>query len=160
MKNKYVGLLIVGIAILIFSITFSFTYALDKVNENVCSMDGCPMSVTIHAQKMVNYALMGLLVVVGIFVAFFMKDESTKNESVSRTLSEEEKKEKLEHLDEEEKQVINLVLAQQGSIYQSDIISQSGLTKVKVSRIIDKLEGRGLVERKRRGMTNIVLLRN
>ena len=34
------------------------------------------------------------------------------------------------------------------------------MTKVKVTRILDKLEGRGLVERKRRGMTNVVMLKN
>ncbi|RLE76927.1 MAG: transcriptional regulator, partial [Thermoprotei archaeon] len=35
----------------------------------------------------------------------------------------------------------------------------TGFSKAKVSRILDKLEAMGLVERKRRGMSNIVLLR-
>jgi len=33
------------------------------------------------------------------------------------------------------------------------------LGKVKVSRILDKLEGKGLVETKTRGMTNVILLK-
>ncbi|MBI4983154.1 MarR family transcriptional regulator [Candidatus Woesearchaeota archaeon] len=54
---------------------------------------------------------------------------------------------------------MNLVLREQGSAYQSDLIKETRLTKVKVTRILDKLEGRGLIERKRRGMTNIVILK-
>ena len=31
------------------------------------------------------------------------------------------------------------------------------MSKVKITRILDKLEASGLVERKRRGMTNVVM---
>ena len=45
-----------------------------------------------------------------------------------------------------------------GTIFQSDLVEKSDFSKVKVSRILDKLEGRQLIERKRRGMTNVVVL--
>ena len=44
-----------------------------------------------------------------------------------------------------------------GSVYQSDIMKKTGFSKVKVSRVLDKLEQKGLLERKRRGMTNLVV---
>ena len=34
------------------------------------------------------------------------------------------------------------------------------LNKVKITRILDKLEGMGILERKRRGMTNVVILKH
>jgi len=38
-------------------------------------------------------------------------------------------------------------------------VEETGFTKVKITRILDSLEGNGLIERKRRGMTNIIILR-
>src|SRR3989338_5578632 len=46
-----------------------------------------------------------------------------------------------------------------GSIYQSELIRESGLSKVKVTRILDRMEGKHALTRQRRGMTNIVVLR-
>jgi uncharacterized membrane protein len=43
---------------------------------------------------------------------------------------------------------------------QSDIVNNTSLTKVKVTRLLDKLEGKGLVERRRRGMGNLVVLKH
>ena len=44
-------------------------------------------------------------------------------------------------------------------MFQSDIAEKTGFDKVKVTRVLDRLEGKQLIERKRRGMTNIVILR-
>ena len=66
----------------------------------------------------------------------------------------------LENLNDDEKRVMNLLLENKGSIYQSDIIEKTNLNKVKITRMLDSLEAQGLVERKRRGMTNIVILKN
>jgi uncharacterized membrane protein len=61
-------------------------------------------------------------------------------------------------LDEDEKKVFKIV-KDKGSVYQSDLIKETGFSKVKVTRIVDRLEQKDLVERKRRGMTNLVVLR-
>ena len=54
---------------------------------------------------------------------------------------------------------MELLLHGQGSAYQSDLIKETQLTKVKITRILDHLEGKQLIERKRRGMTNIIILK-
>ena len=76
-------------------------------------------------------------------------------EDVSR--EEIEKRHSL--LNEEEKKVIALLKEADGTMFQSDLVDKSGFTKVKVTRILDVLEGKRLVERKRRGMTNVVILK-
>ncbi|MBR9699323.1 MarR family transcriptional regulator [Candidatus Woesearchaeota archaeon] len=69
------------------------------------------------------------------------------------------KKAKPSRLDHEEKRIYDLLKASQGSLYQSDLIKETGWTKVKMTRILDRLEQKGIIDRKRRGMTNIVVLR-
>ncbi len=59
----------------------------------------------------------------------------------------------------EGRKLYDLIGGAGGAIFQSELVDKSGFSKVKVSRILDRLEGRGLLERRRRGMTNIVLLK-
>lgn len=159
MENKHVGIMIIGVAIIFFFIVMSFNVALEKIISETCTHGPtCPMYTTLKTQKVISYGLIGLLILVGAFVTFFMHDKKLPPET-KRVLSEEEKKRKLENLDEEERKVIEMILKEQGSIYQSDLIKETRFTKVKITRILDKLEGRGLIERKRRGMTNIVILK-
>lgn len=59
-------------------------------------------------------------------------------------------------LEGEEKKAYDLI-TKEGMIFQSELAEQLQLSKVKVTRILDKLEGKGLIERRRRGMTNAVV---
>jgi len=66
----------------------------------------------------------------------------------------------LNDLDKESRSVLEKIIVNNGSILQSPLVEDLGLTKVKITRILDRLEGKGLIERKRRGMTNVVLLKH
>ena len=59
----------------------------------------------------------------------------------------------------DEKVIVKAIEDADGTMFQSDVVEKTGFSKVKVSRILDKLEGRQVLERKRRGMTNVVVLR-
>ena len=63
------------------------------------------------------------------------------------------------HLDKEEKVLVKAIELAEGTIFQSDLVEKSGFDKVKVTRILDRLEGKQIIERKRRGMTNVVILK-
>ncbi len=65
----------------------------------------------------------------------------------------------LSELDKEEKNIYNNLKENKGSMYQSDLTRKTGFSKVKVSRILDRMEQKDILERKRRGMTNIVVLK-
>jgi len=154
MKNKQVALIVLGITVLIFFIILSFNSALESIVNETCSHGAsCPMYATLQFQKSLSYGFIVFLAALGGYL-YFMKD------SLNIIKKPEEKKvskEVLDNLEGEEKQIMNLVAQNDGSIYQSDLIKQTGLTKVKVSRVLDKLEGKRLIERKRRGMTNIII---
>ena len=63
------------------------------------------------------------------------------------------------NLSEEENKIINILKENDGSIFQSDLVEKTEFSKVKITRILDVLEGKKVIERKRRGMTNIVILK-
>lgn len=65
----------------------------------------------------------------------------------------------IKSLDAEEKKIYQLLENSDGTIFQSDLVAKTGFSKVKVSRIIDKLETKGIVERRRRGMANLIVLK-
>lgn len=166
MKNKYVGLLIIGMALIFLFIVMSFNNALAAIVDESCTHGtSCPMQTTMFTQKVISYSLIGIIVLVGAMVFFFMKDEKIAQHTTiihnaeDKKISEEEKKKRLQDLEDEERQVMNIIINQEGSVYQSEIMKATGLSKVKVTRILDKLEGKSLIERKRRGMTNIVILK-
>ena len=58
----------------------------------------------------------------------------------------------------EEKKVLSLI-EENKAIFQADLIEKTGFGKAKITRILDRLEGKGFVERKRRGLTNVVVLK-
>ena len=61
--------------------------------------------------------------------------------------------------DPDEKVIVKIVIDDGGTIFQSQLVEKSGFSKSKVSLILDKLEARRILERKRRGMTNVVVLK-
>lgn len=83
----------------------------------------------------------------GAPVAEAILDERKKSwGSIARTLSDQERL------------IYDLVLESEGIMLQSDIVSATSLSKSTVSRTLDMLESKGLVEKRRRGMGNIIML--
>lgn len=58
----------------------------------------------------------------------------------------------------DERRVIDIIRESGGEILQSNLVIRSGFSKVKVHRILKKLENRGIVMRGRLGITNSVML--
>ena len=164
MKNKHVGFIIIGIAVVFFFVVMSYNNALQTIVDTTCTHgETCPMHITVKTQEVISYSLMGLLVSIGILIAYFVKDEKiVERKSIEQSrvkLSKDELNEKIENLEDDEKNIMQIVLREDGSVYQSDLIKESKLSKVKMTRLLDRLEGKGLIERKRRGMTNVIILK-
>jgi len=169
MKNKIVGYLVIFIAVLMFAIILLFNRGLtDIVNTSCDHGASCPMWKTIDYHTNISIGITIFVLLIGIFLVFFGNEEKiitilkTRN-IVPKIKSTQITKEKysniLSELNPEEKVIFEKIIESQGSIYQSEIVKKTDWTKVKVTRILDKLEGKNLIERKRRGMTNIILLK-
>jgi DNA-binding transcriptional ArsR family regulator len=70
----------------------------------------------------------------------------------------QEWEETADRLANNEQEVYEVVLDADGVIAQSDIVEETDLSKATVSRTLDSLETKDVLERKRRGMGNMVFL--
>jgi DNA-binding transcriptional ArsR family regulator len=70
----------------------------------------------------------------------------------------QEWEETAERLANNERVVYETILEADGVLPQADIVDRTDLSKATVSRALDSLETKDLVERKRRGIGNVVLL--
>jgi len=156
MNYRIVGIIIVIISLLIGFIIYSFNTALTDIVAESCSHGPtCPMWGTIDFQTMLSLGIMIIILIVGIVLAIFGDKWFNKVSVKERDFSKE-----IKEMNSEEKAIFDKIVEANGSIYQSDLVTKTGLTKVKVTRILDKLEGKALIERKRRGMTNVILIKN
>lgn len=168
MKNRLVGILIICVAALIGFIILSFNKALTNIVNMACSHGPtCPMWDTIRFQTNISIGIMVFVIVIGLYLIFFGKEEKiiTKTKVVKqqiepKRITRENYQKIMSKLNDDEKLIFDKIIESEGTIFQSDLVDKTKFTKVKVTRILDKLEGRGLIERKRRGMTNVVILKH
>ena len=163
MENKYVGYLLLGVSVLIIVIIFMFKSTLTNFVGASCTIahggEYCPMYDTINQQTYLALAIISILVI----VSFILILSKPQKEIIVQTKTIEKKIPKkildTTDLNKEEKQVLELIQNNK-AIFQSDLIEKTQFGKAKMTRIIDRLEGKNFVERKRRGMTNVVVLKD
>jgi uncharacterized membrane protein len=168
MRNRNVGVIVIGIALLIGFIIWAFNRAMSKIVSTSCSHGtSCPMWGTINFQTNVSIGVMVFVILVGLYLIFFAKEEritetkivKVKEQIKPKEITKENYQKVMSELVDDEKLVLEKIIEAEGTIFQSDLVDKSGFTKVKVTRILDKLEGKAIIERKRRGMTNVVILK-
>ena len=65
----------------------------------------------------------------------------------------------LKFLDDGEKRVYGTLVDAGGSFLQRDLFGMDGMSRATVSRIVDRLERKGVVEKIRHGSTNMIVLK-
>ncbi len=159
MENKNVGYLILGISVLIVFIIFLFNNAMKDIVLVSCGLEHgsvCPMNTTINQQTYLALGIVGLLIVVGLVLVFSKPQEKI----VLRKIKERKKKIDLSNIEKDEKKIVDLLVEEDNAMFQADLMEKLGTGKVKMTRLLDKLEAKQIIERKRRGMNNIVILKN
>lgn len=124
-----------------------------STNPNI-EMAQCPVHISkIPSLISVGFVISAILLISGIYLVFVKEKIAITNQ---RTF----KKVDISVLSDVEKQIYHILKNNKGSSYQSDLVKQTSLNKVKITRILDKLEhDDGIIERKRRGMANLVVLK-
>jgi uncharacterized membrane protein len=158
MRNKNVGFLVIGISIAMAIIVLIFNLSLKSIVGKSCTHGpSCVMYDTIAVQTGISLTITGLIAVIGLFLIF-----SKEYEKIIIKKIKEKKKGKnidLTGLERDEKEVINLLKQENGAVFQRTLMERLDMGKVKTTRILDKLEAKQFIERRRRGMSNIVLLK-
>jgi DNA-binding transcriptional ArsR family regulator len=99
-----------------------------------------------------------ILAISGMYLLFFDSLERPAGELVLG-----ERKKRWEHivktLKNDEQKIYKAIIDSDGIIEQSTLPEKTEISKSNVSRALDLLESRGLIEKRRRGMTNTILLK-
>jgi len=159
MKNKNVGFLIIVISIVIGIIILIFNLSLRNIVSQTCSHgSSCSMYGTLSLQTWVSLIVAFLILAIGLFLVLSKENETI----IIKKIKERAKKKKinLNNLDNNEKKVVELLLKENKAMFQSDLMEKLEIGKVKTTRLLDRLEAKQFIERKRRGMNNIVILKH
>ena len=156
MENKNVGLLIIGIAIVMASMVIMFNFFIKDSLSLTCSHGPtCSMYSGLKLQTLISLTITAIIFIIG-FVIMITKP---KEKIIVKKIKEKKKKLNLSGLDKDEKKIIDLLLNENNAMFQSDLMEKLEIGKVKTTRLLDKLESKQLIERKRLGMNNIVILK-
>jgi len=157
MENKKVGLIIIGISILIGIIILIFNLGLKDIISQSCSHGpACEMYDTLRTQTWIGVFLLVIILGIGIFVMKSKPEEKL----VVKTIKEKKRKKDYSSLDKKEKEVVDLLVKEGNAMFQADVMEKIGIGKVGMTRLLDKLEAKQIIERKRRGMNNMVVLKD
>ena len=154
--QKSLGIILIVFAIFLIIIVSSLKVNLDEQGAFLCEivesdptldMEECPA----HKNNspswliMIAFGISFLIFASGIYLTTVQKKSKKKVD--------------LSNLNEDEQKLIGLIKENEGSMYQSDLIKELDISKVQLTRILDKLENKKVIERKRRGMANLVVLK-
>ncbi len=147
------GLSLMGISVLLFYLLWGLMNALTESSHSTCKCAAgtCPMENIFPAEAYVGIAVVALLFFIGLYLTI---QPSSVVQSSNNWKSNSKK------LRGDEKAIYNLLIDSNGVLFQSELVEKTSYPKAKVSRILDKLEAQDLLERKRRGLSNAVVLKN
>jgi len=157
MENKNVGLLIVGIAVVMIILILIFNNVVRTTIGLSCSHGPeCGMYNAVNVQTWISLAIIGVIIVIGLVIMF----SKPREKIIIKKIKEKRRKINLDNLDKDEKKVVKLLEEENGAIFQRTLMEKLEIGKVGMTRLLDKLEAKQIIERKRRGMNNIVVLKN
>ncbi|MFH0863054.1 MAG: MarR family transcriptional regulator [Candidatus Altiarchaeota archaeon] len=150
---RELGLVIVILALSMSVVLFLFLDGLaGSANDSCTCGDTCTMRrFSIPDYFYFGAGIVALLFIFGAVLALKGKDIIPADGRASWDKN-------LGKLDPEEREVYRLIIESSGTMFQRDIVDKLGWSKVRVTRTLDSLESRRLLERRRRGLTNIIVL--
>ncbi len=165
LKRKAVGIIVILFAAAFFAAITLFTLEVKELNGYLhkdCTLPEniCPFNQSVPSNSILGYTLDALLFAFGAYLLVRKEENAMKSNGYKRTATIATKKIPVDmsRLEPDERKLVSIVQSS-GAIFQSELVEKTGFGKVKVTRILDRLEGKGVVERKRRGMTNVVVLK-
>ncbi len=150
----------IGIALVLVGIVFLFKTSLQEYIYTTCPLlhntdvYECPATRTLNQQAYLAYFLVSVIAMIGIVLATIKPEQKI----IIRKVKEKKAEINTKDLSNEEKQILQ-ILVKEKTMFQAELIEKTQMNKAKITRILDRLDNKGIIERKRRGLTNIVVLK-
>ncbi|MBI4140827.1 MarR family transcriptional regulator [Candidatus Woesearchaeota archaeon] len=163
LSQKTVGLCMMVIAVVLFTVGFIYVQNVESAllaGHQLTTSGECthPTGAACPFQELNQLAVpkfVALLIDVVLFISglflFLQKKPEEKALSNARKAAKS--------LGGDEAKLFDIIVQANGLVFQNELVEKMALSKVKITRLLDKLEAKGLVERRRRGMTNVVVLK-
>jgi len=154
MDQRTLGYVLGFVGVVLVIVLASVKVSMDKQNVFLCevieddpnvTMADCPAHSSSSSWLIMSAFAMAFLVL-GSGIYLLVPKKHVKRPSI-KGLSADEKK------------ICDLLVEHEGSMYQSDLIKETEFSKVKITRVLDKLEQKNVIDRKRRGMANLIILK-
>ncbi|MBI1970216.1 hypothetical protein HYS47_00560 [Candidatus Woesearchaeota archaeon] len=159
-RSKTAGIALIALAIVLLVLLVFVKLDVDEQGQFLCkiveenpdlSMEQCPA----HGGGtswliLVAFGVSFLILLAGVILLLPSRQQKPQREFKDLDLSS---------LDAEEKMVYQILRQHNGAKYQSELMKETGFSKVKMTRILDRMTAEGILDRQRRGMTNLVVLK-
>ena len=159
-RSKTTGIALVALSIVLLILLVLVKLDVDEQGQFLCkiveesptlTMEQCPA----HGGGtswllLAAFALSFLILVAGIVLLLPPRQQQPKREFKDIDTSS---------MDAEEKMIYQILRQHNGAKYQSELMKETGFSKVKMTRILDRMTAEGILDRQRRGMTNLVVLK-
>ncbi len=148
-KNKLISLWLI-ISIVIGFLTTMF-FILVYLNNNVlCDLDCRGRNEVVIA--LIFLSLVGMFV--GSFTYYFISERYEQKIGEIHKQTEAVYK----FLDNEQKKILKILIKQKGRTTQAKLVESTGMSRVKISRLLQKMENKNIIEKVKKGMTNEIRL--
>jgi len=143
---------LIAVSSVIFLILLSFILFLIHYSNLLSGIDD--LTFFLYGGIVFSAALLSLSILVlfrglrGMSVTYGMQENN-----------EYEVEDALKYLDEGEREIVRILIDAGGSMLQRDIARSGNFSKATVTRILDRLESKGVVEKLRHGTTNKIVLK-
>lgn len=149
----------IGFALIVIGILIAAISAVDMLNSeklvNIYSKEAgtCYIGDTcLHEQNNLTFLIL-LIIASAIIIIGALITVLSPSQPATKKI------EKPKSLNNDEAKIFDILKASGGSMLQGEIVLKSGMAKAKISRLMDKLEMKGVIERRRHGMSNIIILK-
>jgi len=161
--NFAILLIVVGIIILMISIISGFTMLIAFYKNLIVihSINDIRVNIIRVSFNFIIPFIGGiLLVLAGATINSFASQQVYKQfQAVEKSKQKKSKEHMLDMvLSDDEKKILDIVRSNPKGILQSDLVIKTGYSKVKVHRVLKKLEVNDLIRRGRSGITNKVFI--
>lgn len=162
MNQKYMSVGIISISLVLISLTIFIhlqleghytQMMLDSESDTCILPDGtCLHENPYEWMFIVMYFLEGILILIGGKICFL------KNDTIQYNKKEKEFEQYLKGFHADQKRVLKILYEHDG-IWQSTLRIKSGMSKAKLSQVLQELENRGHIKKEKKGKTFEVFLK-